>query len=1030
MYSRIAWLITLLSLFVASCFAQGLDTRQTKDDWEEINFEFNSATLSDGYPSLLRLAELLKTNPGYKVRVEGHTDNLGSNRYNEKLGQARANTVRDFLVKYGANASQIETATHGKGQPEASGYKRRYSKTDVARWMNRRVVLTVMDESGKTVSAGGVGSAISALDKLAAEQKKCCDDILKRLDKLDDIAKMLKDMADQNAALRNQVNDLKTQQQALESRINALPKPLSEEQTAGVVDTRLERFRDPRFSLLGLNIGADGNRDVTFSGKGRFFAPFKDHFAVQIQGEYMYFRTQREGQMDIGLVNRIGNFQGSIFGSFKHVTLRETRSGGTLGQAAATMEYIFPLGKVGIFGTKGFMDNAILDRRNAMVVTGTNPDGTALLSAAPNLFRERYLHIVDQIGLNTTLGLFGPAYLEGNLGYLRSFGHADRPGGTLRFVFPVADRFAFTVEGGVNETLLTRNNNGRAVVGIQWGNFLRPRDFQASRYPVPVDVPRVRYEVLTRNVRSGSTPPVADAGPDQIGLPAGTVTLNGSRSYDPNGEQLTYQWVQETGPSVALSGATTPIATFQSQAGQAYSFRLTVTNTSGLQGSARTRVSTRAEERVQILFFNANPQSIPVGQASTLTYRVLNATEVTIEPGIGRVNPMNGSLSVSPTETTTYRLTARNPNSSENSTVTVTVQRPEARIVSCTASPMNITAGQSATLFFATENAENVSISGGVGTVANSGSVVVNPTQTTTYVVTAGNRFGSTTCSVTVQVTPGTAPRVVRFTAAPTTISQGATSTLVFQVENATDVSIDNGVGTVTPVGTADVKPTQNTTYTLTAKNQFGQVTAQASVTVTAAPAATAPSIVSFTANPPVSPSPGSPVVLSCVARNATTVAVSGAGQLDQNGNVTVQPQTDTTYTCTASGTGTPATATVTVKVTQPTVPPVVVIGTLGGATCTGGSVVGGSVTTSCQTVVRQVKLDLTQSSSPSGSTPLTFLTTSRSNQAAVLDPTSPTPTVQIAGLFGDYFFDVVATDSKGNQSTGTVVVSYVVTRP
>ena len=99
-----------VSLFSALtvCFAQGLDTRASKDDWEEINFEFNSAVLSDGFPSLLRLAELLKANPAYRVRVEGHADGIGNDRFNEKLGMQRATTVRDFLTKYGAAANQIE----------------------------------------------------------------------------------------------------------------------------------------------------------------------------------------------------------------------------------------------------------------------------------------------------------------------------------------------------------------------------------------------------------------------------------------------------------------------------------------------------------------------------------------------------------------------------------------------------------------------------------------------------------------------------------------------------------------------------------------------------------------------------------------------------------------------------------------------------------------------------------------------------------------------------------------------------------
>jgi hypothetical protein len=49
-------LLVALSLG-AGAFAQGLTTSASKDDWEEINFEFNSSILSDGYPSLLRLAD-------------------------------------------------------------------------------------------------------------------------------------------------------------------------------------------------------------------------------------------------------------------------------------------------------------------------------------------------------------------------------------------------------------------------------------------------------------------------------------------------------------------------------------------------------------------------------------------------------------------------------------------------------------------------------------------------------------------------------------------------------------------------------------------------------------------------------------------------------------------------------------------------------------------------------------------------------------------------------------------------------------
>lgn len=99
----------------------------------------------------------------------------------------------------------------------------------------------------------------------------------------------------------------------------------------------------------------------------------------------------------------------------------------------------------------------------------------------------------------------------------------------------------------------------------------------------------------------------------------------------------------------------------------------------------------------------------------------------------------------------------------------------------------------------------------------------------------------------------------------------------------------------------------------------------------------------------------------------------------------------------------------------------------VGGPNCT-GTVVGGSVigNASCQTLSRQFNLNLSSSTSTIGNTPLTFLTKSRNTQAAVINPTSITPTLQVGPLKGDYLFDVTATDSKGNQTTITIDVSYV----
>ncbi len=64
-------------LFAASLFGQGIDTQASNDDWEEINFDYNSSVLVDGFPSLLRLSELLQKNSGYKVTLTPFHEVLG-----------------------------------------------------------------------------------------------------------------------------------------------------------------------------------------------------------------------------------------------------------------------------------------------------------------------------------------------------------------------------------------------------------------------------------------------------------------------------------------------------------------------------------------------------------------------------------------------------------------------------------------------------------------------------------------------------------------------------------------------------------------------------------------------------------------------------------------------------------------------------------------------------------------------------------------------------------------------------------------
>jgi hypothetical protein len=815
MLKRLLLVLGLCSAFAAYLYPQGLQTNATKNDWEEINFEFDSSVLVDGYPSLLRLAELLQQNSGHRITLEGHTDRIGSNQYNDRLSRRRAETVRDFLVKYGANANQIQIEGFGKNRPQAPGGSKE------ARFINRRVSMVLRDQAGNIVGpaqGGGVNDMIGELQKLAKAQQECCDAILKRLDRLDEILSAVRDLGQQHAALRKDVDDLRERQGVTDRRMTEVTEATARlpGQTEEAINRVFDANRPQRFQLMGINVGPDftqGYRgNLTASAKGRYFAPFgQNRFALQAEGEYMYYRSRQEGQFDLGLVSRWGDMQLGGFTSFKHAYLREFRGGASMAQAGLATDFLFGWGRLGAFGTKAFMTDRIVQRTQLNPVT----------------YQQTMLSVVDQLGVSGAVGLVGNTYLEGNFaGLFRKYA-SNTAGGMLRVVVPLGDSpFAFTAEASANETWVGRGGvNGRFVVGVQMGNFLRPREYRASGVPVPMDIPRVRFDVVTRTVREGNQPPVADAGADQFGLRAGVIQLDGRASHDPDGDPLTFEWRQIGGPAVTINNANEAQASFTAAEGQTYVFQLIVRDNQGAESRARVTVGTREADVsvARVLRFTASPVTIAPGEVTTLAWETENATTVSIS-GIGNVSAA-GTATVSPTTTTTYTITAANQNGSVNQNVTVQVsQQGGPRILRFSSSPMEISAGGQTILNWDVEGATSVEISG-IGTVSPTGTRAVNPTTTTTYTLTATGP-GNQTVTSSIVVSVLSPVRILEFTADPTATTQPNTPvTLRWQTENATDIRI-TGIGPVGPEGTITVFPERATSYTLLASNGRQQVTA------------------------------------------------------------------------------------------------------------------------------------------------------------------------------------------------------------
>ncbi len=105
-----------------------------------LKFEFDKAELRPEDRELLsRVAGILMTSHDYMISVNGHTDDIGSDAYNQTLSERRAEAVRDYLVKSGLPAEILSVEGHGKALPLVRG------SSEAARARNRRVELGIVN---------------------------------------------------------------------------------------------------------------------------------------------------------------------------------------------------------------------------------------------------------------------------------------------------------------------------------------------------------------------------------------------------------------------------------------------------------------------------------------------------------------------------------------------------------------------------------------------------------------------------------------------------------------------------------------------------------------------------------------------------------------------------------------------------------------------------------------------------------------------------------------------------------------------
>jgi len=108
----------------------------------DVTFDTNSTVVRPGlYSELNRVAGVLSQYPQTLVRVEGHTDSVGTNEYNQDLSVRRAMAVKNLLVQRGVADSRIDSVGYGETMPVAT------NDTEAGRQRNRRVEIKIAPQT-------------------------------------------------------------------------------------------------------------------------------------------------------------------------------------------------------------------------------------------------------------------------------------------------------------------------------------------------------------------------------------------------------------------------------------------------------------------------------------------------------------------------------------------------------------------------------------------------------------------------------------------------------------------------------------------------------------------------------------------------------------------------------------------------------------------------------------------------------------------------------------------------------------------
>jgi hypothetical protein len=391
-----------------------------------------------------------------------------------------------------------------------------------------------------------------------------------------------------------------------------------------------------------------------------------------------------------------------------------------------------------------------------------------------------------------------------------------------------------------------------------------------------------------------SAPHTAYATQCWLTTPTPTITQGQSatiawRKHNP-GEQLTIN------NGIGLVGVGTTSGTVSVKPNQTTTYTGTNRNAAGHTQTCKVTITVVQPDPVCSM--TANTHEITAGENATLRWESSHTTGGMLVPGNSTI-ASNGSVSVAPTQTTTYTGTFTGINGKTVSctkTIRVLPPPPSDPVCELRSSNNALELGQSTTLTWSSTNAVSGSMSPIPGAIALSDTLVVSPETTTTYTARFANETGKTVeCATTVTVTD-TRPWCEVF-ANPTSIERGQSAVVNWNADNVSAVTFNNGIGAVSKSDQRTVSPTETTTYTGTFVGING-TTIECDATVTVVPPAETPGPVCAMSISPTTVKKDNQATLTWSSSNAVSAVIDrGIGSVDVNGAQGVTVSEDTVYT-------------------------------------------------------------------------------------------------------------------------------------